>query len=193
MKVREGLCDRGEWAGFFSTGAWTRLSCPRNKWRTFAGLEGLKLFGPKLFGPKLFCPKLGGTSGEPWKRRDSLCVSPVGWQVMDSEPPLVEGPLGASNWRDTRWTALEEIPMSTFLQGSAPLVEGPLGASNWRDTRWTALEKISMSTFLQGLAVITRISRAGCVVYLARKFPYSVTLLEELAGFPVWKAPMASL
>ena len=22
---------------------------------------------------------------------------------MDSEPPLVEGLLGASNWRDTRW------------------------------------------------------------------------------------------
>ena len=110
---------------------------------------------------------------------------------MDSEPPLVEGPLGASNWRDTCWTALEEIPMSTFLQGLAvtggepPLAEGPLGASRWRDTRWTALEKISSSTVSQGVAVITPSSRAGCGAFLARKFPYSVTLLEELAGFPV--------
>ena len=56
---------------------------------------------------------------------------------MDSEPPLGEGPLGASNWRDTRWTALEMITVSTFLQGLAvtggepPLAEGPLGASKW--------------------------------------------------------------
>ena len=61
----------------------------------------------------------------------------VGGQVMGSEPPLVEGPLGASNWRDTRWIALEKITVSTFLQGLAvtggepPLAEGPLGASKW--------------------------------------------------------------
>ena len=57
--------------------------------------------------------------------------------MIDSEPPLVEGPLGASDWRDTRWTASEKIRVSTFLQGLAvtggepPLAEGPLGASKW--------------------------------------------------------------
>ena len=38
---------------------------------------------------------------------------------MNSEPPLVEGPLGASEWRDTRRTALEKITVSTFSRGVA--------------------------------------------------------------------------
>ena len=43
-------------------------------------------------------------------------------------PPLVEGPLGASEWRDTRRTALEKITVSTFSQGVA--VKTPSSKAN---------------------------------------------------------------
>ena len=38
---------------------------------------------------------------------------------INGGPPLAEGPLGAADWRNTRWTALEKISMSTFSRGLA--------------------------------------------------------------------------
>ena len=70
---------------------------------------------------------------------------------INDGPPLAEGPLGASDWRDTRWTALEKITMWTFSRGLAVITRSSramLASLSWQEKIWSrckVVEEFSVS------------------------------------------------
>ena len=79
-----------------------------------------QVFSALELGPGCLVLGISGGPSLGWKVQScSVPRCAVPSSLLQGWEELVEGLPGASKWRDTRWTALEMISMSTFLQGLA--------------------------------------------------------------------------
>ena len=145
-----------------------RLSCPRNKWRTFAGLEG-----PKV----ALCATPGSCR--------SNCVSFLARKFPGSE--VVE------ELASLFWQAISCVASPCWKNGSHGEVVVQAASVSWYESsfvaspfwrNWRAFPVLWLPLECGG----QRRNSSRC-----RRCPGSDTFLEGSADFPAWKVPMAPL